>query len=321
MQSSRKEFLDDFLGYINQSGDAEARNIAERLLNRVIETIWLKRSWRQFIMPTAHEFSTAANTREYALPDYFGRVADAEGMIRDLTNKRRIAPIDRATLEHVDPQQGTSQETTGQPRHYVIEGTVGVHTQPAAAGDALEVVSSSSNDTTVRAYIEGIDSNTQYARSQVTLNGTTPMAVGTWKRVTKFGKSYPEGTDPTTELTSSAGTVTLRKVTGATELQRLLSEESARDLQTIVLHPMPGGVYTIAVRIMRAPERILRDADPLPPFWSNAIFEKMVISWRAGDQDGLNIDTAESWPALVDLVCFDTAQAAQVLRHRVPFTG
>ena len=47
----------------------------------------------------------------------------------------------------------------------------------------------------------------------------------------------------------------------------------------------------------------------------------MVISWRAGDQDGLSIDTAENWPALVDLVCYDNAQASQAHRHRVPFTG
>ena len=42
---------------------AISRNTAERLLVRVVETIWLKRTWRAFRMPDAYEFSTVASTR------------------------------------------------------------------------------------------------------------------------------------------------------------------------------------------------------------------------------------------------------------------
>jgi hypothetical protein len=317
MLTTRREFLDDFLSHVNGTGDAEARNQAERLINRVIETIWLKRTWRAFHMPDAYEFSTVANTRTYALPDYFGRVASKDGHIRDLTTPRPVLPIELSELQALDPNQGTSLEAAGAPVRYAIAGSAFVHTQPSSSGDALEVVSDSASDVTVRAYIEGIRDG-QWDRNQVTLNGTTPVAIGTWSKVLKFGKSYPDGTDATTELTTSEGTVTLRKVTGATELQKLLPAESAREVQTLLLYPVPDSVYSMAISIIRAPERLYRDADPIPNMWTNAIFEKMVISWRSADGDGRNIDIADTWPALVDLICFENSQAAQTHRFRTP---
>lgn len=318
MQISRRAFLDDFLAYVNEPGDAIARDMAERMLIRVVEAIWLKRSWRQFLMPDAYEFSTVAGTRAYALPDYFGRVSSLNRTLRNLTTGIALAPIDRSDLEAQDPNQGTSLETPGTPGIYLIAGTAGVHNQPAAAGESLEVLSSSAADVAVRVYIEGLNTAGQWTRNQVTLNGTTPVDLGSWKTIQAFGKAYPEGTTATTELTSSEGSVTLRTTAAATELQLLLAEESAREVQTLTVYPVPDGVYRIAVPILRIPEALTKDAAPLPSLWTNAVFEKMVISWRAGAKDGLTIDTADVWPALIDLVCHENAQQAQELRHRKP---
>lgn len=301
--------MDDFLGYVGDAGDAGARNRAETLLNRVLECIWMKREWSQFLMPNVYEVATLATSRTIALPDYFGRVSGATRRIRNLTNGVEIDPITRSDLEELDPTQGTSLETPACPTHYMLAGTTPVQTQPAAAGVAMEVVSTSTADTTVRVFVESLDANGIVTPVQVTLNGTTPVAVGTlYPPVTKFGKAYPDGTTPTTEGTSSEGTVSLRRVSDSVVFQRLAPGQDAREHLTLVLYPVPDAAYTIGVPILRGIEQQYRDADPIPAFWRNAVFEKMVIGWRAGDRDGSTIDTADTWPALVDLVCFDNAQ-------------
>lgn len=320
MQTSRRELIDDFVSYVNQAGDAVARDQAERLLNRVLEKIWMVRGWRCFLDPTVWEFSTVANQRAYALPDHFGRVSGNNRIIRNLTTGKRILPTDRSDLEEDDLTQGTSLETPGNPDRYMIAGTSPVQTQPASTGDALEVLSDSSSDTTVRAYVEGLTTANIIAQAQVTLNGTTPVAIGTFSRILQFGKSYPAATTPTTELTSSEGTVTLRKVTGSTVLQTLANYQSAREHQTIVLAPVPDAVYTIGLPILRGIERTHLDGDPLPPFWTNAVFDGMVRSWRVADRD-IATDNSDMWPSLMELVCYDNAQAAQERRLRQPYRG
>jgi hypothetical protein len=319
MQTSRREILDDFLSFVGAAGDAKARDRAERLLNRVLEKIWMLRGWRCFIDPTVWEFSTVANTRAYALPDHFGRISGNNRTLRNLTNGSVIHPWDRSDLEEVDPLIGTTLEQPGCPTRYQIAGTSPVQTQPSSAGEALEVLSSSLSDTTVRAYIEGLTTSNLVAQAQVTVNGVTPVPIGTWSRILKFGKSYPAATTPTTELTSSEGTVTLRKVSGATELQVLAPWQAAREHQTIVLAPVPNGVYTIGLPILRAIERAYLDGDPLPPQWTNAVFDGMTMGWRVSDDGGF--DSVGMWPTLVDLVSNDNAQAAQARRHKTPYTG
>lgn len=320
MQSSRREFLEDFLFYVNAGGDTAMRDQAERLLPRMVERIWLKRGWRQFLVPDAYQFNTVANQRAYALPDYFGRVSSANRIIRNLTDTVEIWPKDRSDLEQEDPMLGTTYEVAGSPRFYYIGGVTPVQVQPASTGDALEVLSSSAADVTVRVYLEGLNAGGVLTENQVTLNGTTPVAIGTWAQLHGFGKAYPDGITPTTEMTSSVGTVTLRKVTGGTVLQTLATWQSARSHQTIVLYRVPDGVYAIAVPILRAPEPILNDADPLPMFWTNAIFGGMVRAWRVADK-AVTADDNEMWPELLDLICWDNAQTAQAFQRRRPYQG
>jgi hypothetical protein len=320
MQSSRKELLDDFLAFIGAAGDSKARDRAERLLNRVLEKIWMRRGWRCFIDPDVWMFNTVANTRAYALPDHFGRVSGNSRTIRNLTNGRQIFPRDRSDLEEENPDTGTSSETPGAPTQYSLAGMAAVQRQPASTGEALEVLSDNVLDTAVRVYIEGLDANNLVAQRQVTLNGTTAVAIGTWARVLKFGKSYPNGTTPTTELTSSEGSVTLRIVSGAVSLQVLAAYQAARQHQTIVLSPVPDNVYSIGVPIFRAIERFAQDADPLPPMWDNAVFDGMTHFWRVGDRDVAE-DGSGFWPSLVDLIEYDNAQVAQERRQRQPYMG
>jgi hypothetical protein len=319
MQTTRRAILDSFLAYVNAAGDAKARDIAEPLLNRVLEKIWMQRGWNYFIDPDVWEIATVANARAYALPDHFGRVSSKNRVIRNLTRGSQIFPKDRGDLEEEDPTTGTSLETPGPPVNYAIVGATPVQQQPASTGEALEVVSDSASDTTVRVFIEGLTTGNLVAQRQVTLTGVGAVAIGTWKRVLKFGKAYPDGTDPTTEMTSSEGSVTLRVVAGAT-LQILAPWQDAREHQTIVLSPIPDAVYTIGIPIFRAIERTYLDADPLPPMWENAVFDGLTHFWRIGDRDVAE-DAVGMWPSLKELIEYDNAELAQARRFRRPFTG
>lgn len=320
MQTSRRELLDDFLSFVGAKGDEVQRDQAERLLNRVLEKIWMLRGWRCFIDPDVWTITTVANQRAYALPDHFGRISGNNRIIRNLTTGRRIQPRDRSDLEEDDPGTGTALATPGEPTQYEIAGMTAVQTQPDAAGEALEVLSDSSSDTDVRVFIEGLTAGNLVAQRQVTLNGTAPVSLGTWARVLKLGKSYPDGVTATTDLTTSEGSVTIRTTVAQTALQVLAPWQSSREHQTIVFQPTPAGIYSIGLPIFRAIERYYNDADPLPPLWTNAVFDGMVMAWRVGNRD-VDFDNVGVWPTLKDLIEYDNAQVAQERRKRQPFLG
>lgn len=304
MQQSRRELVDQVLRLVGETDDTVARTLAEDLINTAILRIWMKHPWRAFQMPSAFTFATVASQRSYPLPAYFGRIARDPAIVRNLTTGAEIRLTDQDTCQALDPRQGTSLETAGTPVRAFIGGSVGVGVQPATAGDALEVVSSSAADTTVKVTVEGLDANGVDVRAEVTLNGTTAVAVATLASVFSFTKAYPDGTTPTTERTSSAGTVTLRKVTGATTLQALLPQESAVDRPQITLHPMPSSVVTIAVPMLRAPRRLIADSDMVPPMWGPAVQDFMVRHWRVSTGE-LAEDDGRILPALLDLLAFD----------------
>ncbi len=157
MPTTRREILDDFLAYVAASNDDLSRNRAERALNRALNAIWLRHPWTAFIVPTPFMFTTTSGVRSYALPDWFGRIAREDGIIRNVTNRSNITPIDPLALAEIDPLQGTTNEASGTPGRYYLAGLVGVHTQPDSDGEELEAVSSSDDDTTVRVFIEGLN--------------------------------------------------------------------------------------------------------------------------------------------------------------------
>lgn len=317
MQATRRELIDEFVASVGEPGDSRVRNLAETLLNTSLERVWLKGvTWRQFILPTPYAFSTVANVRHVALPSFFGRITSRDGAIRNATTGRTIWPTDPEQLTADSPKVGTDLETAGPPRYFYIDGSWGVHTQPASAGEALEVLSDSTDDVTVRAFIEGRNADGEWVQNQVTLNGSTPVAIGTFSFVQDFGKAYPDGITPTTEFTSSAGTVRLRTVADATVLQTLDPFTSAQEHQVLTLVPVPDAAYSIVVPFMRRPRRMVRDADPCPMFWKAAILEDMLIHWNA---KGLPVDNGAPRPALADLIAYENLSRPPLTQR--PFMG
>lgn len=282
MQRTRREAIDEFLGHVGELGDAEARNLADAAINRAIESIWMERTWRDFLSPAPLQLTMTVDQRSYALPDHFGKVGP--GIIRNISQRGgEVEQVSMERLQEMYPLSGTSLETNGQPSVMAIAGICGVHTQPSSAGDALEVVSDSAADTSakVKVSIEGDDENGRHRRREFTLNGLTPVSVGTWRWIDSFGKSYIFGQTPTTEYTSSAGSITLRKTSDQTELQYLFPEESSREHRVVTFAPKPNAADVITIPCIRRPKRLLFDADPLPADWWPAVFERMEADWRS----------------------------------------
>lgn len=320
MLQTRRDLLEHFLKRIGAFGDDDAAAQAGAMLNVALATVAGAHPWRSLISTDVYTFSTVSGTNRYALPPWFGRVSSVDGRIRNLTNGDELWPTDIDTLNGDYPEMGISGlDTPGRPAQYALGGTMGVHTAPSSSGDALEVLSSSASDTAVVVTVEGKNSSDQWTRTQVTLTGTSPVSIGTWKWVQRVSKAYQTGVDPATAGLSSVGNVTLRKVTGSTELQLLLPDESARELSTIVLHATPDGVYAISVPCLLAVRPLVNDADMVPKGFGPAVLEELTIQWKIDDGE-IKVDSQDiPRPALLNLKMQDNADAAQFMRHRKPF--
>lgn len=316
MQLSRREILDEVLDFVGENSDSNARNTAERLINRAMQNIWSKMAWRQFQVAKPYTFSTVSGTDRYALPAHFGRITSKDGIIRNTTNGAKLYPSTLTEIQERDP----ALESTGSPQVYAIASTVGVSTQVAAAGEALEAVSSSASDTDILVTIVGLGSSGDYKREQYTLNGTTAVALGTWTYVMEFSKAYPASSTPATELTSSRGTITLRVESAGATRQTLLSYESAREHWELTLYPTPNVVNTISVPYLRLVTKLLYDADLAPMGWGPAIVEEMVALWRENTGEAATHANVPR-PALLDLICLENSNRFGVASRTQPFRG
>lgn len=326
MTETRREFVDRFLKYVGEYGDTQARENAELLFWNVLLEIWLAHPWRQLLMPDPVQITTVAGTRTYILPTFFGRVGSRDGVVRNLTTGEKIAPTTGEEIYETYPEAGTVVDTArGNPTAYAIGGTVGVAAQPSAAGQALQALSSDINDTDVIVTLEGTNNTGQWDVTQVTLNGTTPVALGTWKApIQSFAKAFPQSVTTlpagVTPYCSSRGTVTLRVVGPGATLQTLLPQESAREQLQITFWRTPLLVHVIGIPTIRLPHRLFRDADVIPALWSPAMFEKMQIEWDVNTGELKRAQAgAVPRPAFVDLVSFDNEQRAGNRRRTVPF--
>lgn len=314
MNLSRRELLDMFLTLYGEKGDSRARDIAEQVLNLSYLDLWLAHPWTDHRMPDPVQITTVANQRSYALPPYFGRVPPRL-RVRNLTTGKELTPYNLDALNLEFPEAGTDLEAASTPERYALGGVTAVTTQPSSSGEALEVVSSDANDTTVKVTIQGKTSDGFIDETQVTLNGTTPVAVGTWyPPLTGFAKAYPDGSTPATEHTSSRGSVTLRTVAGASTLQKLLPEQSAVEIPTLILHPKPvtaGDI--IGVPCIRLPKRLLYDSDTVPGKWTSALIERMGNYWKVNRGELTDVEQG-SKAALLSLIGHDNTTEAGRIR-------
>lgn len=320
-QETRREIVDRYLRFSGEVNDADAREIANDLVASAVQSMWLRHPFTEFVMPVDYTFSTAVGQPFYVLPTYYGRIASKEGIVRNQTTGAKIFPIRQGDLEQLYPAIGGTLDTArADPAHYTISGKVGVSVQVAIAGEALEAVSSNNGDADIHLQIEGLDANGEWNTTQVTLTGTVAVALGTWKYVQTVGKGYTVTADPATPLTSSRGTITIRKVIGAATRLVLLPHEASREQYQLRLYPTPAAVQTIAVPIIRLPRRIFQDADPLPAMWGNAVFEEMKIQGAVNARE-LAEGAAEQLPRpeFLSLIGYDNELKPATRRRKQAF--
>lgn len=320
MQKTRRELLDDLVQFMGETDDVQARSVGDRILNRAMIGIWLRHPFRDFQSPVPYELTLVTKQIRYALPDYFGRIGPSQYLRNMTRGGTRLSPRQTGQLAEDYPNSGTSFEMAGYPTAYEVAGVCGVHTQPASAGDALEVLSTENDDTDIVVSIGGDDAGGRWTRNQVTLQGTTPVGIGTWAFVDEFSKAYQSDADPVVDLTSSRGIVTLRKVVGGTELQRLFTQESAKEHSILAVFPKPIAADVIAIPVIRRPKRLFHDADVVPALWEPALWEAMTIEW-ALNTGSLPRERAGSIPrpALVDLIAFDNEITRAGASRTVPY--
>jgi hypothetical protein len=307
MQSTRRELLDDFLDFVGEPDDDDARNVAERLLNRSIDSIYLKHPFKQFRAPAAHEITLVAGTRSYALPSWFGRFQPRVSAF-DLTHQSEVTLIDEMLLKQNDPVVGTSLEPRADPLYAYLGGMSALETEVSTAGTPLEAVSDNANDTNIELSVEGIDSNNRQKRTKVTLTGMVAVALGTWKPPVMFvGKAYQQAIDAPTEFTSSLGTVTVQGAGAGAPYLTLQADESAKQQQMVNVSPLPASTTVLALPYLLAPKKMLYGSDALPMWWDAAIWEEMLIQWRINAGE-VTLDTNVPRPEFVNLVAFDNSQ-------------
>lgn len=317
---TRRELLDEFLGLVGDRNDGDARDRAELALNRAMRNVWLAHPWRSLHLPSPVQVTTVANQTSYALPSYFGRIPPKVTHVTNITTGRKIPLVNDQELPTYLPTYGTTLAQSGTPAYAALGAPMGVRVQPSSAGQALEVVSTSASDTDVRVLVEGLNSDGEWDETQVTLTGTTAVALGTWRApLLNFTKAYPSTITPATELTSSRGTVTLQLAGGGTALQVLLPEESAREFPSLILAPAPSTAGEIVtVPCIRAPKRLLYDADEIPLNWGSALIEDMLRTWNVREGSA-PLPGMLPRPELATLIGHDNSLGGRI--RTKPFTG
>jgi hypothetical protein len=310
MHRTRAEALDEFLLFVGETGDDAARDVAERVLDTAVETIWLVHPWLDFQSPAPLELTLTVGQRTYALPPYVGRLIP-RGLVRNLTRQTTLEALS------LEAYQARPTDATGTPTAFTLGGVSGVQAQPDPAGEALEWISTSASDVDVTATLEGDDGAGMWTRGVVTLNGTAPVAAGVWSYLDSASKGM---LTPVTERTSSRGTVLLRTAVGGggeitgpiggvpvRTLVSLAADESAREHQLFSVDPTPEAADVLAIPIIRRPKRLRAASDPLPADWWPAILEEMLIQWRVNT--GEVTDAAQmARPRLAALIHADTAR-------------
>lgn len=139
----------------------------------------------------------------------FVRLPQAMISLRILRDRSTNRILDEATVEEIRASDPGQTFTTTTPTMYALVSFASpVNTDPSAATQLSAVSTSASDGTGTAVSVEGITSNGQYRKANISLNGTTPVNLDsnvTWTNLTKFYLSSPAAGD--VSLKDSSGNV------------------------------------------------------------------------------------------------------------------
>lgn len=205
---------------------------------------------RDDVMPV----TAFANVARTGLPPTVGRVR----AIVDRANNQRLAQVPLSELRSADPAQAF---ISGFPLRYAVIGYQEVQLQPATTG--LWVVSSSSADTTQKAYTEAVLTGgypEQSVSGGTALNGTTRVQIGTRTDHIEVVKFYLDS--------AAAGYVSLYDAAASgTELARIPIGQTYSRYLTVEWFPIQTANCIEYVDYTRTIMEMMNPADEplLPP--------------------------------------------------------
>lgn len=191
-----------------------------------------------------YTLSTVASTEFYQLP----RDLDKISIIRQTTSPNKIRFVPDEIFYRYIP----NPTATGNPLYYRLWEEEGVSVR-LSTDDTIEVVSSSTADTTQTVRIVGKDSNNLPRTESISLNGTTAVAgTITWNAgdVIRVSKSA-----------DTTGIITVREGTADTTLVRLAPTERAVRFKIIGLYPIPSSAISVYIEYFTRIRRLEGDND------------------------------------------------------------
>ncbi len=198
--------------------------------------------------------ATVASTENYQLP----RDCDDISLIRQTSTPIKIRYIPDDLFYEWLP----NPTATGNPKWYRIWEQEGVEVRLSAA-DTLEVVSSSTADTSQTVRIVGYDTNGLLRTESITLTGqtaapTTPGITYAAGKVLRISKSA-----------DTTGVITVRKATLDVTLVQLAPTETSARFKIVSFYPIPSSAITLYLEYFTHIRRLEGDNDvpDLPEKW------------------------------------------------------
>lgn len=176
--------------------------------------------------------STVANSPYLTLPQAMVSLR----IIRNILNNQIL---DEASVEFIRALNPGNNVTTTTPSNYAILGFAApVAADPVAVTQLSAVSTSASDGVGTAVSVEGVTSNGQYRKANISLNGLTPVnldANATWQNLTKFYLSSP-----------SAGDVSLKDSSGNVLAVIAAGRKYAR-YSRLLLGPTPSSVISLSL--------------------------------------------------------------------------
>ena len=193
----------------------------------------------------ASTFATVASTETYQMKRDF----DKMGIIRQTASPVKLKYIPDELFYMYVP----NPTATGNPRYYRLWEEFGVSTQ-LSSNDTISVVSSSTSDTsTFKVTIRGLDANSLDVTEVLTLNGTTTVTGSTtFSKILQVSKSG-----------KTTGTITVKAVTATTTLCLIAPEERSPRFKRISLYPIPSSAITISYEYWTRFRQLVNNSDVL----------------------------------------------------------
>ena len=191
-----------------------------------------------------YTLTTVADTEFYVLP----RDLDRVGLIRQTDSPIKLTQVPDNIFYRLIP----NPTATGNPSYYRLWEEEGLSTR-LDADDTIDIVSSSTSDTTQTVTVTGYDTNGIKYSEEYSLNGTTTVS-GT----TTFDAGNPI---KVSKSAVTVGNITVTENSGGATLVVVGKEERSPRFKVIGLYPIPGSAISVYIEYYTRIRRVVNEAD------------------------------------------------------------